>query len=80
MHKTGKGYITGKICHGRKCMPVHVTCRGKVTLTKQGKRTWYAIKRASRCKAKARAKTKAHRVKTHRKPPKKKRHFWSKWF
>lgn len=68
LHKSGKGYVTGKIQHGRKSMPVHISCKGKISLTKQGRRTWYALKKASRCKAAARLK--AHKVKRvhHRKP------------
>lgn len=60
LHRSGKGYVTGKVCHVKKCLPVHITCAGKISFTKQGKKTWSAMRKAS--KTKTAAKLKAHRV------------------
>lgn len=72
LRRTGKGYLNGKVCTRTKCLPVTVTCRGKIAFTKAGRRSWFALKRASAAKAKAKARSKAHRVTSvhHRKPVK----------
>jgi len=76
LHRSGRGFVTGKIYHGRKTMPVHISCKGKVSFTKGGRKTWQRLKRASRCKAAA--KLKAHRIKrVHHRRPKQKKHWWS---
>jgi hypothetical protein len=48
--RKGKGKITGVIYHGKSKIPVKISCRGKVTMTKGGHKKFNALKKHYKCK------------------------------